>query len=125
VFIVAFSCLSKAVLCRPEAARRSPAPVCHHDLRLGRDPVGERPFGDWYAFARVRPRIGGTSITLRGSGFQTGTKVTIGGKSASVTFKDTNTLTVTTPALTTGAQQLVISNPDGETVSLDAAFLAQ
>jgi hypothetical protein len=36
-----------------------------------------------------------------------------------------NTLTVTTPALTTGAQQLVISNPDGETVSLNVAFLAQ
>jgi hypothetical protein len=36
-----------------------------------------------------------------------------------------NTLTVSTPALTAGAQQLVISNPDGETVTLDAAFLAQ
>lgn len=74
---------------------------------------------------RIRAASGGTSITLRGSGFQAGTKVTIGGKSASVTFKDTNTPTVTAPALTTGAQQLVISNPDGETVSLDAAFLAQ
>jgi hypothetical protein len=71
------------------------------------------------------PASGGTSITLRGSGFQTGTKVTIGGKPTSVTFKDMNTLTLSTPALTRGAQQLVISNPDGETVSLDAAFLAQ
>jgi hypothetical protein len=71
------------------------------------------------------PASGGTSITLRGSGFQTGTKVTIGGKPTSVTFKDMNTLTLSTPALTRGAQQLVISNPDGETVSLDAAFLDQ
>jgi hypothetical protein len=36
-----------------------------------------------------------------------------------------NTLTITTPALSTGPQQLVLTNPDGETVSLDAAFLAQ
>jgi hypothetical protein len=71
------------------------------------------------------PASGSTSITLRGSGFQTGTKVTIGGKPASVAFKDMNTLTVTAPALTAGAHRLVISNPDGETVSLDAAFLAQ
>jgi len=34
-------------------------------------------------------------------------------------------LTVSTPALTAGAQQLVISNPDSEAVSLDAAFLAK
>jgi hypothetical protein len=64
------------------------------------------------------PASGGTSIKLRGSGFQTGTNATIGARPAGVTFKDLNTLTVTTPALTAGAQRLVISNPDGETVSL-------
>lgn len=35
---------------------------------------------------------GGTSVTIRGSGFQSATKVTLGGKPASVTFKDMNTL---------------------------------
>ena len=68
---------------------------------------------------------GGTAVTLRGSGFQTGTKATLGGKSASVALVDMNTLTLTTPATSTGPQQLVLTNPDGETVSLDAAFLAQ
>lgn len=68
---------------------------------------------------------GGTSITLRGSGFQSATKVTIGGKGATVSFKDMNTLTIVTPALAKGPQQLVVTNPDDETVSLDAAFLAQ
>ena len=63
--------------------------------------------------------------TIRGSGFQTGTKATLGGKSAAASFKDMNTLILTTPALPAGPQQLVLSNPDGETVSLDAAFVAQ
>jgi hypothetical protein len=70
------------------------------------------------------PADGGTTLTIRGSGFQTGTTVTIGGKSATVTFKDMNTLTAVTPALATGAQRLTITNPDGETISLDAAYTA-
>jgi IPT/TIG domain len=71
------------------------------------------------------PVAGGTSVTIRGSGFQSGTKATLGGKAVTVTFKDKNTLTFTTPALASGAQQLVLTNPDGESVSLDAAFMAQ
>jgi hypothetical protein len=46
-------------------------------------------------------------------------------KQASVTFKDMNTLSIVTPALSQGPQQLVLSNPDGESVALDAAFFAQ
>jgi hypothetical protein len=68
---------------------------------------------------------GGTTLTIRGSGFQSGITVAIGGKTASVTFKDMNTLTVVTPALSTGSQQIVLTNPDGETYSLDSAFQAQ
>jgi hypothetical protein len=70
------------------------------------------------------PAAAGTTLTVRGSGFQTATTVTVGGKPATVTFKDINTLTVVTPALTTGAQCVSITNPDGETVSLDAAYTA-
>jgi DNA-binding beta-propeller fold protein YncE len=67
---------------------------------------------------------GGTQITIHGSGFQNGATVTIGGKIATVTLKDMNTLTLVTPALPPGAQRLAITNPDGETVVLDAAFVA-
>ncbi|MGC2529349.1 MAG: IPT/TIG domain-containing protein [Candidatus Acidiferrum sp.] len=70
------------------------------------------------------PAAGGTQITIRGSGSQNGSTITIGGKTASVTFKDMNTLTVVTPAMTSGAQRVSVTNPDGETVSLDAAFIA-
>jgi len=68
------------------------------------------------------PAAGGTSVTLRGSGFQPGITAKLGGKPAAVAFKDANTLALTTPATSSGAQQLTLTNPDGETVSLDAAF---
>jgi len=68
---------------------------------------------------------GGTSVVIRGSGFQSATKVTLGGKQASVTFKDMNTLNVVTPSLSPGPQQLVLINPGGEFVAFDAAFFAQ
>jgi hypothetical protein len=51
-------------------------------------------------------------------------KVTIGGAAASVTLVDGNTLTVTSPALKAGPQQIVVTNADGESVALDAAFTA-
>jgi len=70
------------------------------------------------------PAAGGTLITIRGSGFQSGIKVTIGGKAAAVTFKDINTLTVVVPSVSAGAQRMVLTNSDGESVSLDAAFTA-
>jgi hypothetical protein len=67
---------------------------------------------------------GGATLTIRGSGFINGVMVAIGGKSATVTFKDMNTLTIVTPAVSPGAHRVTITNPDGETVSLDAAYTA-
>ena len=67
---------------------------------------------------------GGATLTIRGSGFQNASTVTINGKAASVSFKDVNTLLVVTPSLIPGSQLIAITNPDGETVSLDATFVA-
>src|SRR5260370_9669241 len=61
-------------------------------------------------------------LTIRGRGFQSGAPVTIGGKSAATNFVDINTLTVTTPSLTAGRQQIIITNPNGDSYTLDAAF---
>ncbi len=66
----------------------------------------------------------GATLTIRGSGFQSATSLTINGKAATVTFKDASTLLVLTPSLIPGSQQISITNPDGEAVSLDAAFIA-
>jgi hypothetical protein len=65
---------------------------------------------------------GGTTLTLRGSGFQPGVNVMIGAKAASANFVDINTLTVTTPALAPGPQQIIVTNSNGDSYSLEAAF---
>jgi len=70
------------------------------------------------------PAAGGTSITIRGSGFQTGTTASLNGKKGAVTFIDANTLRLVTPAVTSGPQQLALANPDGESTSLDGAYIA-
>jgi hypothetical protein len=67
---------------------------------------------------------GGATLTIRGSGFQSATTLTINGQSATVNFKDGNTLLVTTPIITPGPQQITLTNPDGESVALDAALTA-
>jgi len=68
---------------------------------------------------------GGVTVSLRGSGFVSGIKAILGGKTATVTWKDMNTLKLTTPATPAGPQQLILTNPDGESISLDAALTAQ
>jgi alpha-D-ribose 1-methylphosphonate 5-triphosphate synthase subunit PhnH len=71
------------------------------------------------------PASGGIIVTVRGSGFQNGMKATLGGKSIAVALRDVDTLVFTTPSMNAAPQQLALTNPDGESVSLDAAFLAQ
>jgi hypothetical protein len=83
------------------------------------------PLGIGTVTPATGPSAGGTSVTIRGSGFLSGTTAMLGGKPLTVAFKDKNTLIFTTPALSSGAQQLILTNPEGESVSLDAAFLAQ
>jgi hypothetical protein len=72
----------------------------------------------------VAPLLAGGNSTIPGSGFQSGVKVTIGGKSATVTFVDMSALKVTTPALSAGKYGIVITNPGGEMYSPDACFTA-
>jgi len=45
------------------------------------------------------------------SGLQSGVTTTLGGKSASFTFKNVNTRTIVTPAPSAGPQQIVLTNP--------------
>jgi len=59
---------------------------------------------------------GGATLTIRGSGFQSATAVSISGKAATVPFKDMNTLTVVIPSLAAGSRQITVTNPDGEAV---------
>jgi DNA-binding beta-propeller fold protein YncE len=76
------------------------------------------------SLATVRPPSGpvGTIVKLRGSGFQNGATVSIGAVQAATAFVDASTLTVTVPSLTSGPERVTVSNPNGETYTLDDAF---
>jgi len=71
------------------------------------------------------PATGGTELLIRGSGFQSGAAVQFGTIASVASYIDASTLTVITPAVSPGPTRITISNPDGSTYSLDAAFVAQ
>jgi len=65
----------------------------------------------------------GTTVTIRGTGFSSGTTVTVNGAAAAVSFVDSSTLSVTVPAsLPTGPARFVLRNSGGSSHTLDAAF---
>lgn len=68
------------------------------------------------------PTSGGTPVTITGTGFVSGATVTIGSNAASVTFGSSTSLTVTTPAGTAGAKNVVVTNPDTQTASISSRF---
>lgn len=68
---------------------------------------------------------GGTPVVIRGSGFESGATVTIGGVLVPTTFVDNSTLQVTTPAGSVGGVRIAINNPDGTSYSFDDAFTYQ
>jgi hypothetical protein len=76
----------------------------------------------------VTPNAGspGTVVTVRGTGFASGTSATANGSSVNVSFVDSSTLKITIPAaLTNGPTQFILMNPDGSKFALDAAFMVQ
>jgi hypothetical protein len=64
------------------------------------------------------PTAGGTSVTITGTNFVTGTTVTIGGNAATgINVTSSTTITATTPAGTAGAQNVVVTNAGGSVTS--------
>ncbi len=76
------------------------------------------------AVATVTPASGpaGTTLTLRGSGFQAGATVSFGSVQAATTFVDANTLSVIVPTGAPGAERITVKNPAGNQYSYDVAF---
>ena len=70
------------------------------------------------------PAGGGVAVRIRGSGFESGATVMFGTAGATVSFVDSSTLQVTTPALSVGANRITVVNPDGTQYALDDAFNA-
>jgi phosphatidylserine/phosphatidylglycerophosphate/cardiolipin synthase-like enzyme len=66
---------------------------------------------------------GGTAITINGTGFVTTASVTVGGVAATnVTVVGSTTITATTPAHAAGAVNVVVSNPNSQSVTLANGF---
>jgi acid phosphatase len=62
------------------------------------------------------PTTGGTSVTISGTGFATGATVTFGGAAASnVEVLGSTTITAVAPAHASGAVNVVVTNPGGQT----------
>lgn len=66
--------------------------------------------------------VGGTPVTIRGSGFKAGAMVKFGDAEVLTTFVDENTLEVISPSMPAGAVRITITNPDGEEYYLDAGY---
>ena len=82
-------------------------------------------YEDPLSIGSVAPGNGaaGATVTIRGSGFESGTMVSFGSTKAVVTFVDAMTLQATVPSsLTSGPVQITVTNPDGSHYALDAAF---
>ncbi|PTL79262.1 IPT/TIG domain-containing protein [Vitiosangium sp. GDMCC 1.1324] len=66
---------------------------------------------------------GGTVVTLSGSGFAPGARVTFGGVAAPVVeVASPSSLTATTPAHVAGRVDVTVTNPDGQGATLAGAF---
>lgn len=68
------------------------------------------------------PAAGGTSVVLIGTDFQAGATVLVGGVAATVTSNTETSLTAVTPAHGAGIVGVTLTNPDGGTYALPAAF---
>jgi len=67
----------------------------------------------------------GGTIQLRGSGFVSGTSAKIGGQVAACAEVNSETLSCTVPRLPSGSASIALTNPDGQTYSVENAFVVQ
>jgi hypothetical protein len=67
---------------------------------------------------------GGQPITIRGFGFQQHATVKIGGQGVATQFVNSTTLLVTAPSLPLGLASIQVTNDDGNTYILPAAYAA-
>jgi hypothetical protein len=84
-------------------------------------------FNSPLSLASVNPNSGipGSTVTIRGSGFQNGTNISFAGTQVAATFIDQNTLSALVPGLPSGPVRVTVTNPDGRAYDFDAAFTVQ
>jgi len=77
--------------------------------------------------ASASPAMGspGTQVKRRGSGFMSSSTVLFGTSQATMSYVDSETLTVTVPAISSGPTRITVQNPGGQTYAFDDAFAVQ
>jgi hypothetical protein len=65
---------------------------------------------------------GGTTVTITGSGFESGATVTFGGVAASVSSLSATSISVVTPAHAAGRFAVAVNNPDGTSATASGMF---
>ena len=64
----------------------------------------------------------GDDVSVMGTGFVAGAQVRLGGLATTATFRGPSQILVRTPANGTGTVDVVVTNPDGQSVTLPAAL---
>ncbi len=120
---------SSSLTCVTPAGQNGPAAVVlrNPDGQQASMPAAFNYLGAAPSIASVSPAsgptAGGTSITLSGTGFYAGATVTVGGSLAtSVSVPSTTQLACVAPAGAAGPAAVVLTNRDGQSASLAAAF---
>ena len=67
--------------------------------------------------ARKGPAAGGTSVEITGTGFSAATEVRFGANKASFEIGSSTTITAVSPAATTGAVEVVVATPGGQSAA--------
>ncbi len=67
-------------------------------------------------------RNGGTTVTISGMNFVSGATVTFGGTAAAVRSISATSISVRTPAHATGAVNVVVTNPSGQSATLTSGY---
>jgi hypothetical protein len=103
--------------------RRFIAPVALLSVSGMKQFAGDGPYSGPLKAHRCEPF--GWISGYREPGLTSGTTVSFNGTAASAQFVDANTPHVTIPSLSTGPAQITLKNPDGQTYTLDDAFVFQ
>ncbi|MCI0342029.1 MAG: IPT/TIG domain-containing protein [Planctomycetales bacterium] len=87
-------------------------------------PPGPPPAPTLTSIAPVSgPTAGGTSVTLAGTGFQSGATIAIGGSAAtSVVVVSATSITAATPSGSAGPANVTVTNPDSQSATIANGF---
>jgi hypothetical protein len=96
----------------------------------GGGPGGDKPDNTIPNFGSLAPNTGpiagGTSVTITGTGFVTGAKVTFGGAAAtSVVVNGATSIVAVTPPHAAGSADVEVTNPNNQKTTLKAGFTYQ